>query len=87
MKLSTSDLRKIPHRDLRMPAAMPRWMASGVSTDSRTVTPGMVYVALRGAHFDGHEFLADAVARGASALVVHADGAAAPARYPGAGRR
>jgi UDP-N-acetylmuramoyl-tripeptide--D-alanyl-D-alanine ligase len=35
----------------------------------------MVYVALRGERYDGHQFLGDAVARGASALVVHADGA------------
>lgn len=75
MKLSTSDLRKIPHRDLRMPAAMPRWVASGVSTDSRTVAPGMLFVALRGPNFDGHAFLADAVARGAAGLVVDAQGA------------
>jgi len=43
---------------------------TGVSTDSRTVTRGQLYVALRGAHFDGHEFVAAAAARGAAAALV-----------------
>ncbi|MCC6319229.1 MAG: UDP-N-acetylmuramoyl-tripeptide--D-alanyl-D-alanine ligase [Gemmatimonadaceae bacterium] len=41
-----------------------------VHTDSRTLAPGDVFVALRGDHFDGHAFVSDVVARGASALVV-----------------
>lgn len=43
----------------------------GVSTDTRTVGPGDLFVALRGERFDAHDFLADAVSRGAAALVVH----------------
>ncbi len=83
MKLTLADLRRIPHRALTVPPGAARWTAAGISTDTRTVTPGMVYVALRGEHFDGHQFLGDAVAHGASALVVHADGAAgAPADIP-----
>ncbi|SPE36920.1 UDP-N-acetylmuramoyl-L-alanyl-D-glutamate--2, 6-diaminopimelate ligase [Burkholderiales bacterium] len=38
--------------------------------DSRTVTPGDVFVALPGRHVDGLRFVAQALARGASALVV-----------------
>jgi UDP-N-acetylmuramoyl-tripeptide--D-alanyl-D-alanine ligase len=38
--------------------------------DSRAVTPGGLFFALRGAVRDGHEFCADAVARGAGGLVV-----------------
>jgi len=75
MKLTLADLRRIPHRALTVPESATRWTAAGVSTDTRTVMPGMVYVALRGERYDGHQFLGDAVARGASALVVHADGA------------
>lgn len=41
-----------------------------VSTDTRTIRPGDVFVALRGERFDGHRFLAEAVDAGASALVV-----------------
>jgi UDP-N-acetylmuramoyl-L-alanyl-D-glutamate--2,6-diaminopimelate ligase len=43
---------------------------TGVTADSRSVTPGMVYVAVRGSQADGHRFIADAVARGAAAVVV-----------------
>lgn len=41
-----------------------------VSNDTRTLGPGSLYVALRGERFDGHDFAADALARGASALLV-----------------
>ena len=42
----------------------------GVSTDSRTVRAGNVFVALRGERLDGHGFLDDAVRRGATCVVV-----------------
>ena len=40
------------------------------STDTRTLQPGDTYVAIRGERFDGHDFVADAVAGGAAAVVV-----------------
>ena len=43
---------------------------SGVSTDSRTTREGELYVALVGERFDGHDFVADAVAAGARGAVV-----------------
>ena len=46
---------------------------SGVSTDSRTIAPGELFVALRGEHFDGHHYVAAAQARGAAAAVVASD--------------
>ena len=45
----------------------------GVSTDSRTIAPGELFIALRGEHFDGHAYLAAAKARGAAAAIVAAD--------------
>ena len=42
----------------------------GVSTDSRTLQAGNVFVALRGERFDGHRFLQDALQRGAACVVV-----------------
>ena len=42
----------------------------GAAVDSREVRPGMVFFALPGDRTDGHAFLPDAVAAGASALVV-----------------
>ena len=42
----------------------------GVSTDTRAISPGQLFVALRGERFDAHDFLAQAVAAGAAALLV-----------------
>lgn len=43
---------------------------NGVATDSRTLTPGALYVALRGDHFDGHDFVGAAMTAGASSAMV-----------------
>ena len=43
---------------------------SGVSTDSRRCGPGDLYVALAGDRFDGHDFVAEVLARGVDAVVV-----------------
>ncbi|MDZ7373881.1 MAG: UDP-N-acetylmuramoyl-tripeptide--D-alanyl-D-alanine ligase [candidate division KSB1 bacterium] len=45
----------------------------GLSTDSRTVQPGQMFVALRGVHHDAHAFVQDALERGAVAAVVRRD--------------
>jgi UDP-N-acetylmuramoyl-tripeptide--D-alanyl-D-alanine ligase len=42
----------------------------GVSTDTRTLTPGNLFVALHGPNFDGHEYLAQAQKKGAVAAAV-----------------
>jgi len=43
---------------------------AGASVDSRRVTPGSVYVALRGERVDGHRFVVDAITAGAVAALV-----------------
>jgi UDP-N-acetylmuramoyl-tripeptide--D-alanyl-D-alanine ligase len=43
---------------------------SGITTDTRGIAPDSCFVALAGEHFDAHDFLRDAVARGVAALVV-----------------
>lgn len=49
---------------------------SGISTDTRSIAPGSLFVALRGANFDGHAYLAQAAQAGATAAVVsRAEGA------------
>ena len=50
---------------------------TGVSTDTRGIGAGQLFVALRGERFDGHDFLEQAVAAGAGALLV-AEGARIP---------
>jgi len=42
---------------------------NGISIDTRKILRGELYVAIKGAHFDGHDFIADAVERGAVAIV------------------
>lgn len=53
----------VVNRD-RLPATI------AVSTDTRAIRPSETFLALRGERFDGHHFVADAVARGASAAIV-----------------
>lgn len=45
------------------------WTASGVSIDSRTVSPGDLFVALRGPDRDGHDYVGQALEGGAAAAV------------------
>ena len=46
------------------------WSATGVSIDSRTVQAGDLFVAIAGPLFDGHDFVVDALTRGAAAAIV-----------------
>ena len=50
----------------RGPTALTR-----IATDTRSVAAGDLFVALKGEKFDAHDYLADAVQKGAAALVVH----------------
>ncbi|NLD69876.1 MAG: UDP-N-acetylmuramoyl-tripeptide--D-alanyl-D-alanine ligase [Limnobacter sp.] len=47
----------------------PSTVVTGVSTDTRAIEPGQLFVALRGERFDAHGFLAEARARGAAAVL------------------
>ncbi|MGE5653326.1 MAG: UDP-N-acetylmuramoyl-tripeptide--D-alanyl-D-alanine ligase [Bacillota bacterium] len=46
-------------------AGSPDHVFTGVVTDSRKVTPGCLFVPLKGEHVDGHQYIAQAIARGA----------------------
>lgn len=54
---------------------------TGITADSRAVRPGMVFAALPGVRNDGRAFIADAVARGAAAILAP-EGSAWPAEAP-----
>ncbi len=45
------------------------WQATGVSIDTRTLAPGDLFVALKDIR-DGHDFVAQALAKGAAAALV-----------------
>jgi len=58
-----------------------------ITADSRRVTPGALFVAVRGDNVDGHRFIADALARGAVAIVAEAPLTPAPLSPASAGER
>lgn len=43
---------------------------TGISTDTRTINKGNLFFAIKGDTFDGHDFIQDAVSKGAAAIVV-----------------
>lgn len=45
-------------------------IASGISTDTRTLEPQQLFLALRGEQFDGHRFVQQALDKGAIAVMV-----------------
>ena len=47
---------------------------TAVSTDTRTIKPGDLFIALKGENFDGSQFVADALKAGAVAAVVNVQG-------------
>jgi UDP-N-acetylmuramoyl-tripeptide--D-alanyl-D-alanine ligase len=49
-----------------------------VSTDTRALQPGDTFLALRGERYDGHDFAAEAVRRGAAMLVLERSAARVP---------
>jgi len=67
--------------DARLIAPNPGLTLTGVSTDTRTVRQGELFVALRGERFDAHDFVDQAIDAGAAALLLErwTEGARAPA--------
>lgn len=48
----------------------PKHKIDSISIDSRTIEPGQLFIAIIGERFDGHQFIPDAIAGGAKALIV-----------------
>src|SRR5215468_9655174 len=73
MKLTLAEAAVGTGAVLEAPASHPNAgaaVAQGYSIDSRTIAPGELFFAVRGERFDGHDFVAAAVERGAIAAVV-----------------
>ena len=70
-KLSIENLAKIIKASHRALGAS--YDVTDVSTDSRTLKPGDCFFAISGDNFDGHNFLADVFAKGATCAVVSKD--------------
>src|SRR6185312_7160608 len=58
-------------------------IASGYSIDSRTIQPGELFFAVKGERLDGHDFVEQALAKEAAAVVVQKDQLS---RYPAKAR-
>ena len=43
---------------------------TSISTDSRTIQPGALYIAIKGERFDGHDYISQAIKQGAAAVLV-----------------
>ncbi|MCE5240090.1 UDP-N-acetylmuramoyl-L-alanyl-D-glutamate--2,6-diaminopimelate ligase [bacterium] len=65
-------------------ADVPEVAIRSVTTDSRTVTPGALFIAISGTAFEGHDYIAPALAAGAVAVVIEKPEVAArvPAGFP-----
>jgi UDP-N-acetylmuramoyl-tripeptide--D-alanyl-D-alanine ligase len=48
----------------------PEIEVAGISIDTRSIKPGELYIAIRGKRLDGHQFVAEAMERGAAAVMV-----------------
>jgi UDP-N-acetylmuramoyl-L-alanyl-D-glutamate--2,6-diaminopimelate ligase len=66
---------------LRLPTGVREPDITGLTADSRAVQPGFLFAALPGTQIDGKRFVADAFARGASAVLAK-DGDGIPANLP-----
>lgn len=70
MKLTLGDLGKLTLVEFRHRELLKGKTISGVSADSRAVSAGDVFVALKGETFDGHRFVEDVFRSGAVAAIV-----------------
>jgi len=51
----------------------PKLCFHGLGTDSRNIGPGQLFWALKGARYDGHHFIQDAINKGAAGIVYNQD--------------
>ncbi len=72
IRLTVAQLAEVVGGEVARPGDDDR-VVDHVVVDSRQAGPGALFVALPGEHIDGHEFVADAAARGASAALIAAE--------------
>jgi UDP-N-acetylmuramoyl-L-alanyl-D-glutamate--2,6-diaminopimelate ligase len=64
-------VRQLP--TLRIEGSLDREV-TGITYDSRRLTPGMIFVAIPGHQVDGHQFISSAIDRGAAAVICESNG-------------
>jgi UDP-N-acetylmuramoyl-tripeptide--D-alanyl-D-alanine ligase len=72
MKLSLEQIAQWTGAQLAMPHGAAAVEATGYSIDTRTLAPGDLFFAIRGERFDAHDFVAQALEKGACAAVISA---------------
>lgn len=66
-KLSLKEVAQVTGAEVNSDAEI---LFEGVTTDSRKITSGVLFVALKGEHFNGEDFAAEALKKGAAAVLV-----------------
>ena len=71
-KLSSNEIAQVTGAEINSPFPIPNspLLFEGVATDSRKITSGVLFVALKGENFNGEDFAADALKKGATAVLV-----------------
>lgn len=69
VQLNIEDLFNIPTAVIYEPDKMKK--INYVSIDSRKIKPDTLFIAIKGNHFDGHNFVKDAIRKGASAILIN----------------
>ncbi len=82
---SFNDIARACHGRLVMGGDSAGRRPTGISTDTRVLKKGELFVALSGERFDGHDWLEEAVRKGASGAVVAASAKNALRRLEGSG--
>ncbi|TET93280.1 MAG: hypothetical protein E3J28_04570, partial [Desulfobacteraceae bacterium] len=57
----------------RLISGSPDEFIKGLSTDSRRMVPGHIFLAIKGERYDGHNFLTEAINAGAAGVIVESD--------------
>jgi len=72
MTFTGKDILSLPHIQALGFGRMKGPLCDGISTDSRAVGSGKLFIALHGEKFDGHNFITKAVESGAAAIIADA---------------
>ena len=72
MTFTGKDILALPHLQALGFERVKGQLCDGISTDSRTVGHGKLFIALHGEKFDGHNFITKAVESGAAAIIADA---------------
>ncbi|HQJ09668.1 MAG TPA: Mur ligase domain-containing protein, partial [Deltaproteobacteria bacterium] len=72
MKLKASEIAECTRGAIT--SGSPDTLFTGISTDSRAIRNGDLFVALGGEKFDGHVFVSEAVSKGAAGSIVMREG-------------